>query len=132
MANEQIIRETVTSAAEGLKQALHEVESELTRGSSLEAAYQVVRAAVSEFLAKLCATGLWGLANRQPSVLMWDIVGSQLARGWLLERARNKPRGYAGDYELLGRMYEQRLSEDRVGQLLDRYFQDDAAPAAVR
>jgi extracellular factor (EF) 3-hydroxypalmitic acid methyl ester biosynthesis protein len=132
MPNELVVREVVLDAAVGLARALDAVESQLACGYSVEAAYLVVRAAVGDFLAKLSATELWGIANRQPSVGMWDIVGSQLARGWLLERARTKPRGYAGDYELLGRMYENRLSDDPLGRLLDRYFQDDAAPVAVR
>jgi extracellular factor (EF) 3-hydroxypalmitic acid methyl ester biosynthesis protein len=132
MPNELVVREVVLGAAEGLKQALGGAESQLACGYSAQAAYLVVRSAVGEFLAKLSATELWGVANRQPSMVMWDTVGSQLARGWLLERARTKPRGYAGDYELLGRMYENRLSDDPLGRLLDRYFQDDAAPVAVR
>ena len=47
-------------------------------------------------------------------------------------RARTKPRGYAGDHELLARIYSGQLCEDRWGRLFDRYFQDQAAPQAVR
>ncbi|MCI0357617.1 MAG: class I SAM-dependent methyltransferase [Planctomycetaceae bacterium] len=132
MPTELVVHEMVTGAAQRLKGALEAVESELACGGPAEAAYARVRAAVDEFLAQLRATELWGVANRQPSVAMWNIVGPQLARAWLIDRARTKPRGYAGDYELLGRMYENRLCDDRLGRLLDRYFQDDAAPVAVR
>jgi hypothetical protein len=47
-------------------------------------------------------------------------------------QARTKPRGYAGDYEMLSRMYEHRLCDDPLGKLFDRYFQEEAAPTAVR
>ncbi len=87
---------------------------------------------MDECLAKLRSTGLWGPDNRWPSAELWNIAGPLLERGWLLNRARTKPRGYAGDYELLGRMYGSELCNDPLGRLLDRYFQEDAAPVAVR
>ena len=43
-----------------------------------------------------------------------------------------EPRGYAGDFEMLARIYENRLCEDPLGRLFDRYFQEEAAPRAVR
>jgi hypothetical protein len=43
-----------------------------------------------------------------------------------------KPRGYAGDYEMLARIYENVLCDDPLGRLFDRYFQSQAAPQAVR
>jgi extracellular factor (EF) 3-hydroxypalmitic acid methyl ester biosynthesis protein len=87
---------------------------------------------MDQCLADLRSTGLWGVDNRLPSSELWKVVGPLLEPGWMLYRARIKPRGYAGDYELLGRMYENRLCDDPLGRLLDRYFQEDAAPIAVR
>jgi extracellular factor (EF) 3-hydroxypalmitic acid methyl ester biosynthesis protein len=80
----------------------------------------------------LRTTGLVGAENRFWSSELWKTVGSLMERGWLLTRARYKPRGYAGDHELLGRMYGNNLCDDPLGRHLDRYFQEDAAPIAVR
>ena len=76
--------------------------------------------------------GLIGEGNRLPSSELWNIAGHRLARGWLQHRARTKPRGYAGDHELLERIYHGRLTDDPLGACFDRYFQAAAAPQAVR
>lgn len=115
-----------------LREQLAETERELDAGGDVEAAYLRVRAAVDELLAVCRATGIVGSAVGLPSSEMWAEAGDLLGRGWMLARARHKPRGYAGDYELLGRMYDDRRCDDPLGSLLDRYFQDDAAPIAVR
>jgi extracellular factor (EF) 3-hydroxypalmitic acid methyl ester biosynthesis protein len=83
-------------------------------------------------LSDLNDVAIWGPANRAFSKEIWDIAGHLLARGWLEQRARDKPRGYAGDYELLAAVYENRSCDDPLGRLLDRYFQQHAAPRAVR
>jgi hypothetical protein len=100
--------------------------------SSEERSFAIVATALNEFLADCRATGLWGQANALPSSEAWKIAGSLLGRGWMMHRARTKPRGYAGDYELLARMFDKRLCDDPLGRLLDHYFQRDAAPVAVR
>jgi extracellular factor (EF) 3-hydroxypalmitic acid methyl ester biosynthesis protein len=117
-----------------LQNCLLEVEASLSRQpvQDVDEHYGRVRAAVEELLDTCRATGLVGAANALPSSEMWAEAGGMLGRGWLLNRARQKPRGYAGDYELLGRMYENWRCDDPVGGLLDRYFQEDAAPVAVR
>jgi extracellular factor (EF) 3-hydroxypalmitic acid methyl ester biosynthesis protein len=94
--------------------------------------FQAVAAALDQCLAACSSTGVWGQANQLPSSVLWNMAGPLLERGWLLNRARTKPRGYAGDYELLARIYENRLCNDPLGRLLDRYFQGHTAPVAVR
>jgi hypothetical protein len=47
-------------------------------------------------------------------------------------QARFKPRGYAGDYQLLTRLWERTCCADPLGGLFDRYFQSQAAVHAVR
>jgi SAM-dependent methyltransferase len=42
--------------------------------------------------------------------------------GWLWNRAYVKPRGYAGDYLLLQRIYDARVSDDPLGAVMDRSF----------
>jgi extracellular factor (EF) 3-hydroxypalmitic acid methyl ester biosynthesis protein len=83
-------------------------------------------------LAELAATNLWGTSNREVSNLMWQAAGEILQHGWLQLRAREKPRGYAGDHEMLGAIYQNRVTEDPLGISFDQYFLRQAAPQAVR
>jgi hypothetical protein len=130
MSNAAIL-ELVRNAARELLDELSAVERQLDPHRADEQ-YRQVAAALDRCLDKLSGLGLWGLDVRLPSSELWSIAGHLLARGWLQNRARSKPRGYAGDYELLARMYQHHLCEDPLGQLFDRYFQDEAAPRAVR
>jgi hypothetical protein len=92
----------------------------------------LVETALSRCLATLAATGCWGPTNRLPSGELWRIAGSWLETGWLQSRARFKPRGYAGDYQLLHRICREELCGHPLGAAFDRYFQRQAAPQAVR
>lgn len=83
-------------------------------------------------LVELAATELWGSANREISQFMWQRAGEILRHGWLQLRAREKPRGYAGDHEMLGAIYQQRVTDDPLGVSFDHYFLRQAAPQAVR
>jgi SAM-dependent methyltransferase len=91
-----------------------------------------VAAALNDCLAELTPLAIWGPDNRLPSSDLWNACGHHLARGWLQNQARMKPRGYAGDYEMLARIYDRRLCDDPLGRSFDRYFQSEAAPRAVR
>ena len=88
--------------------------------------------AISMSLNRLAATGSWGEANQLPSSVFWKTAGPILEVGWLQNRARTKPLGYAGDYQILARMAEQVCCDDPLGRLFDRYFLKLAAPRAVR
>jgi SAM-dependent methyltransferase len=125
------VLEGVRRAAEQLAAELRAIEAALPLKSEDES-FAALVAALDQCLAACSATGLWGQANQLPSSVLWKIGGPLVARGWLMNRARTKPRGYAGDYELLARIYDSRLCEDPLGRLLDRYFQREAAPVAVR
>jgi hypothetical protein len=92
----------------------------------------LVEAALSTALAELAETNCWGKANQLASSEIWRIAGRWLDKGWLQHRARTKPRGYAGDDELLTRICERTLSEDPVGRAFDRFFQGQAAAEVVR
>jgi len=131
MPAEAEIRQIVVPAAELLQRGLVQADDCAGEGDH-DRAYSLVRAAMDECLARLKTTGLVGAENRFWSSELWKIVGPQMERGWLLTRARHKPRGYAGDHELLGRMYGNAVCDDPLGRHLDRYFQEDAAPIAVR
>jgi len=95
-------------------------------------AYEMVERSLTRCLAKLSATNLVGMDNRLPSSDIWNIAGDNLGVGWLQNRARIKPRGYAGDFEMQQRVYDRQLCDHPFGRLFDRYFQNQAAPQAVR
>src|SRR4051794_23511242 len=122
----------VREAAETLVVDLERVKQQLPAGGDDDQFYSSVAAALDRCLDSLGRLEVWGPENRLPSSELWNIAGHLLSRGWLQNRARTKPRGYAGDYETLARIYEQRLCDDPLGRLFDRYFQEQAAPQAVR
>jgi SAM-dependent methyltransferase len=123
---------TVRQAANELAERLRAVDSLPITGESETARYELVKAALDNCLSCLNALGLVGPDNRLPSSELWNIAGELLTRGWLQNQARTKPRGYAGDYQMLARIYEIRLCENSLGKLFDRYFQEESAPRAVR
>ncbi len=125
------IGQEVRAAARRLASRLTVADRQVANRPADES-FAEVTVTLDEFLAVCRATGLWGPANQLLSAKAWSIAGDLLSRGWLMQRARGKPRGYAGDYELLGRMFHGQLCDDPLGRLLDRYFQQDAAPVAVR
>jgi extracellular factor (EF) 3-hydroxypalmitic acid methyl ester biosynthesis protein len=88
--------------------------------------------AIDRCLAELATTASWGTANRLPSGKLWELAGDSLHHGALLHRARFKPRGYAGDDEMLRLICENWRCTHPLGSLLDDYFQSHAAPRAVR
>lgn len=80
----------------------------------------------------LALTGCWGEDNRVPSRALWKVAGEVLSAGWLQNHARQKPRGYAGDFEMLAKIVDRKLSTDPLGRAFDHFFQEQAAPEAVR
>src|SRR5262245_50407649 len=125
-------REPVRELAQQLQEKLQEVEREMGQVKQGQDLFPRVAAAIDACLERLEELRLWGSENRLPSSELWNVAGHLLSRGWLLNQARTKPRGYAGDYEMLARIYENRLCDDPLGKLLDQYFQAQAAPQAVR
>ncbi len=92
----------------------------------------LVDAALSASLHRLAETGCWGEANRLPSQEFWRIAGPLLELGTLQRHARLKPRGYAGDYQMLHWIGTDYCCDHPLGWAFDRYFQRQAAPQAVR
>lgn len=122
----------VRAVAEELRANLDYAEIVSGGWTNLPLADALAEAAVSRCLARLDATGYVGPENRLPSSGLWNQLGDQLCKSWLIHRARHKPRGYAGDYELLDWICEERVGEHPLGRTLDRFFQNQAAPQAVR
>lgn len=122
----------VRNVAEDLRQEFDRAQEATAGWTNVPLAEALVDAAVSRCLVRLEATGVVGEANRLPSSALWNLLGDRLSQSWLVNRARTKPRGYAGDYELLDWICEERIGEHPFGRTLDRFFQNQAAPAAVR
>ncbi len=92
----------------------------------------LVHTALQVALERLAASNCWGEENRPASNALWKIAGSWLEAGWLQRRAREKPRGYAGDFELLAKIDRHWICDDPLGRSFDRFFQAQSAPQAVR
>lgn len=94
--------------------------------------YAAIEHAQGKCLARLASTGAWGKANQLPSNEFWKIAGYIVGRGPLQLDARVKPHGYAGDYEMLDRISNWKTSGDPLEKAFDVFFQNQAAPRAVR
>ena len=132
MQGQSNVTDRVRQIAGELRAGLESIEGPVRVAGGDERHYDCVRQILDRCLVQLGQLNFWGPANRVPSSELWNVAGPILERGWLQNRARAKPRGYAGDYEMLARIYEERLCDDPLGRLFDRYFQEQAAPVAVR
>ncbi len=115
-----------------LQTTLNEAEKTSSGWTNQPLGDALVDVAVTKCLAALETTGCVGPANRLPSSRLWNLLGEQLQHSWLVNRARTKPRGYAGDFELLNWICEDRVCDHPFGRTVDRFFQNQAAPHAVR
>ena len=125
------VSDQVKAAAQGIVDEL----GPLIRGAespSFEATLARITSAQNTCLERLARTGLWGRANQMPSGDFWKLAGWIVGRGPLQRHAREKPHGYAGDYEMLDQIAADRISEGILPGAFDRYFQNHAAPRAVR
>ena len=128
MITEAAAFEVVRDAAKVLRERLEAA----AQTASLGERQAMVDDALSGCLSTLVTTGIWGEPNRLLSAQLWNIVGDLLETGWLHARARHKPRGYAGDHQLLRRIALRQVCEHPLGRCFDEYFQAQAAPQAVR
>lgn len=133
MPESQPVIERVREIAQELLAELRVVDEAQTSSSqTCDGLYAAVRDALDDSLSQLVRLNLWGPENQLPSSELWNAAGHFLERGWLQNRARTKPRGYAGDWEMIARIRDEMLCDDPLGRLFDMYFQDQAAPRAVR
>lgn len=122
----------VHEVAEELIADLEGAARQTTDFTAARKADRFVAEAMDKCLASLAATGIEGRANAAPSAELWKVAGHLLERGDLQRRARVKPHGYAGDYEMLRDICENHFCGDPLGRALDVYFQSRDAPQAVR
>lgn len=120
------------AAGQQLAAAFAEAKAASADWQDFVLARRMVGEAIDASLVHLAATGRWGSDNRLPSVAYWEATSSWLHVGAMLYRARTKPRGYAGDDEMLRRIGIDWRCEHPLGRVLDDYFQSQSAPKAVR
>lgn len=124
-------RDVIRLAADELVELL----GPLVRGDErldFEESLERIQSAQDDCLARLSETGLLGRDNQLPSGDFWKTAGWVVGHGPLQLRAREKPHGYAGDFEMLDQIADDRISEELLPGAFDRYFQNQAAPKAVR
>jgi len=122
----------VGEVAEQLNRDLQQAE-ELTNGwRDADQTYALVQSAMRKCLDRLAETECWGEANRLPSSVLWRTAKHWLEVGSLQLRARAKPRGYAGDFQMLEKICTGYLCDHPLGNAFDRFFQSQVAPQAVR
>lgn len=122
----------IRAAAERLVDDLRFAAIASEQWSRLDLGQALIDGALDRCLAALDATDLRGRDNQVPSHELWLIAGAILECGGLQHRARFKPRGYAGDFEMLEDFWNRRENESLPGKLFDRYFLKQAAVEAVR
>ncbi len=120
------------SVATLLARAIQAVERRLHGDVDPEQSTVEVAAALDAAMGCLRDLKYWGPANRMASNQFWRIAEPWLRHGALQVHARTKPRGYAGDFELLANICDQVCCTHPLGTAMDRYFLDQAAPQAVR
>jgi hypothetical protein len=126
------LREHARCAGEKLLEDLRFAEVTTSGWSNQERSDLEVSRIMNSCLDDLALTNCWGEANRVPSRALWKVAGETLSVGWLQNHARQKPRGYAGDFEMLEKIVDRTLSVDPLGRAFDYFFQEQAAPQAVR
>jgi len=122
----------IRAAAERLVDDLRFAATASDEWRNLDLGQALIDGALDRCLASLVETGLWGRDNHVPSHELWRIAGPILECGGLQHRARFKPRGYAGDFEMLDDFWNRKENETLPGKLFDRYFLKQAAVEAVR
>ncbi len=126
------IGQLVTAAAEELVTRFAAADRHWRQNGQADCLAKSIAKAIDDALARLRETNLWGPDNRMASNAFWQIAEPWLRYGDLQVRARTKPRGYAGDYELLCNICERTCCQHPIGNAMDQYFLNEAAPRAVR
>lgn len=109
-----------------------QAESQTNGWADRELAGMLIDTALQDALREIATTNVWGPENRPPSHELWSAAEQWLVRGRLQRHARQKPLGYAGDYQMMQWIWRQEAVDDPLGEIFDRFFLRQAAPAAVR
>lgn len=69
---------------------------------------------------------------KQEQARFRDATTPWFDQSWFFHRARSKPRGFTGDFEMLDAIYDQEPKSTGIGGYLDRYFLNADLARAVR
>jgi extracellular factor (EF) 3-hydroxypalmitic acid methyl ester biosynthesis protein len=128
----RVLQQRVEAIARRLDEDLRRAHERTDGWSDAAQTDRLARETLQRAVDQLHAIGCWGQANRLPSSTLWQIAGAWLESGALQLRARTKPRGYAGDFEMLAQIGAHHVCAHPLGAAFDRFFQAQAAPQAVR
>jgi SAM-dependent methyltransferase len=73
-----------------------------------------------------------GHATKEQIAAVWRSVGDDFLQDTMQGFALLKPHGYSGDFEMIDRIYTQRISSKAQWRKWDIYFHSQSAPKAVR
>ena len=120
------LREHARRVGEKLVEDLRFAEVMTSGWSNHDRANLELSRVMNSCLDDLASTECWGEVNRKPSSVLWKVAGETLSVGWLQNHARLKPRGYAGDFEMLEKICARTLCRDPLGRAFDHFFQEQA------
>lgn len=89
-------------------------------------------AELSAWMARAHAFSVAGQLSEQDKVEILTAFGATMSPLTMQGFALNKPHGYAGDFEIIDRIYQNHVSSDFALANWDRFFHRQAAPMAVR
>lgn len=116
---------TPAEALEPIRDYLHRL---VTQGGPEPSEYARLTR-VFDTLAKWLKNGLLTPAHCQAiRASLGEAISTQTIQGMALQ----KPHGYAGDYEIIDRIYQQSISDNPHLANWDRFFHSHSAPKAVR
>jgi SAM-dependent methyltransferase len=88
--------------------------------------------AFNAWMSRAHAFAVSGQLREQDKVELMKAFGASMSSLTMQGFAVNKPHGYAGDFEIIDRIYQHHISADPTLANWDRFFHRQAAPKAVR
>lgn len=120
-------------------------QSHSARGFSRDADIDYIRRLVAQggpreeddgefnaWMARAHAFAVAGQLLEQDKTKLLEAFGAAMSPLTMQGFAVNKPHGYAGDFEIIDRIYQHHISADPALANWDRFFHRQAAPKAVR
>ncbi len=87
---------------------------------------------VDDWVSRVYNEATTGLLSQPELIELRDVFGDALSPSTMQGFALRKPHGYAGDFEIIDRIYQQHISPEPHLAAWDRYYHQHAAPRAVR
>lgn len=104
------------------------IEQLVAKGGPEPEDYQVL----DEWVSRVHNEVATGLVSESELLALRDSFGDALSPATMQGFALRKPHGYAGDFEIIDRIYRQHIASEPHLASWDRYYHQHAAPKAVR